>query len=44
MHGGTALPVEVRLAVLDTTGDELILALVKDISECKRAEMALQGS
>ena len=38
---GTTFPVEVRLGVLDTTGDKLILGLVRDITERKRSEETL---
>ena len=39
---GTTFPVEVRLAVLEVGGRRLMLSLVRDITERKRAEEALR--
>ena len=38
---GTTFPVEVRLGVLDTRGDKLILGLARDITERKQSEETL---
>ena len=39
---GTTFPVEIRLAPLDVNGQRLMLALVRDITDRKQAELALQ--
>ena len=39
---GTTFPVEARVAVFRSEGQKLVLALVRDITERKRAEEALQ--
>ncbi len=41
---GTTFPVEVRLGVFELSGRKLMLGLVRDITEQKRAEEALQKS
>jgi PAS domain S-box-containing protein len=41
---GSALDVDVRLSVFESNGDELMLAVVRDIRERKRAEEALRQS
>jgi PAS domain S-box-containing protein len=38
---GTTFPVEIRLAPLDVSGQRMMLALVRDITDRKRAETAL---
>ena len=41
---GTTFPVEVRLGLLDSEGEQLMFALARDITERKRAEAALRES
>jgi len=41
---GSVFPVEVSLSLVDESGDELVVAIVRDISERKRAEEALRTS
>ncbi|OWK38641.1 diguanylate cyclase/phosphodiesterase (GGDEF & EAL domains) with PAS/PAC sensor(s) [Fimbriiglobus ruber] len=41
---GTVFPVEIRVRQFETNGERLMLALVRDITERKRAEAALRAS